>query len=108
MEKLMNRIIPIFNEIWAIEFYRGVLVTVGVFLALLLLSWIIKLIVFIKFGKHRCSSVSVRNDKGVITSSSETITAVLRSELAKFPELEISRISIFCKRGEYSNVAVLR
>lgn len=102
MEKIMNKIIPVFNEIWAVEFYRGVLVTVGIFFALLVLSWIIKLIIFLKYGKRRCSSISVNSGKGMIISSTEAVTAVLRSELERFKELEISRISIFCKRGEYS------
>lgn len=101
-EDFMDKALEVFNELWAVELYRGVILAVGGLLALLIVYWIIKLIVFVKFGRHRCSSVSVKNERGSIVASCETITAVLRSELKKFPELEIRRILIFCKRGVYS------
>ena len=102
MKEFMDKVVTLFCEMWAVEFYRGALLATGCFAAVLILYWIVKLVIFVKFGRRRCSSVSVNNEHGSIISSCDTITAVLRSELKNFPELNIRRILIYRKRGVYS------
>lgn len=102
MREFMDKVVTLCCEMWKVEFYRGALLATGCFAAVLILYWIIKLVIFLKFGKHRCSNISVDNEYGSIISSCDTVTAVLRSELKNFPELDIRRILIFRKRGVYS------
>lgn len=98
----MDKFLEIFNEVWKVELYRGALLATGVFLAILILYWILKIIVFCKFGRRRCSTVVVKREHGDIVISADAVSGAIRAELKSFPELEIRRIVLFSKRGVYS------
>ena len=98
----MNKFLEIFREVWQVEFSRGALCAAGVFLAVLILYWILKIIVFCKFGRRRCSTVTVSREHGDIVISADAVSAALRSELSQFIELDIRRILLFRKRKIYS------
>ena len=98
----MDKFIEIFKEVWQVELYRGALLAVGVFFAMLLLYWILKIVFFCKFGKRRCSRISVDCERGNIVVSANAVSAALRAELKSFPELAVNRVILFCKRARYS------
>ena len=98
----MNRFLEIFREVWQVEFSRGALCAAGVFLAILIFYWILKIIIFCKFGRRRCSTVMVSREHGDIVISADAVSAALRSELKQFCELDIRRILLFRKRKIYS------
>ena len=98
----MEDILEIFNEVWEVELYRGAILATGVFLTLLIFYWILKLILFCKFGRRRCSVVTVKRDHGDIVISADAVSAAIRAELKSFSELDIRRIVLYCKRGVYS------
>lgn len=97
----MEKALEIFNEIWQVELYRGAILAVGVFFAVLLFYWILKLIIFCKFGCRRCSKVVVPLKNGDIVVAANAISAAISSELKTFPELEVRRVSLFRKRAVY-------
>lgn len=99
---MMDRFLEIFNEVWKVEFYRGVLLTVGTFFAILLVYWVLKIIVFCKFGRRRCSTVTIKREHGEIVISAGAVSSAIRAELKHFKEVDIHRILLFCKRGVYS------
>ena len=99
---MMDRFLEIFNEVWQKEFYRGVLLTTGTFFAVLLVYWLLKIIFFCKFGKRRCSTVTIKREHGEIVIAANAVSAAIRSELKQFKELDIHRIVLFRKRGPYS------
>lgn len=99
---MMDRFLEIFNEVWQKELYRGVLLATGTFFAVLLVYWILKIVFFCKFGKRRCSTVTIEREHGDIVISANAVSAAIRAELKQFKELDIHRILLFCKRGVYS------
>ena len=98
----MNKYLEMFNAMWQVDFYRGGLCALGGVLAVLILYWILKIIIFCKFGRRRCSAVTVRRENGDIVVSADAVSSALRSELKPFSALEIHRVVLFCKRGVYS------
>ena len=98
----MDKAVEILKEVWRVELFRGVLLTLGVFFALLVLEWIVRLIIFCKFGRRRCSTVNIKCPGGDIVVSANAVSAAVEAELKAFQELEIRRIMLFCKRGVYS------
>ena len=98
----MNKYLEMFNAMWQVDFYRGGLCALGGVLAVLILYWILKIIIFCKFGRRRCSTVTVRRENGDIVVSADAVSSALRSELKPFGALEIHRVVLFRKRGVYS------
>jgi hypothetical protein len=98
----MDKAVEVLKEVWSVELFRGVLLTLGVFFALMVLEWIIRLIIFCKFGRRRCSAVKISCPSGDIVVSANAVSSVIEAELKAFSELEVRRILLFCKRGVYS------
>lgn len=98
----MDKAVEVLKEVWRVELFRGVLLTLGVFFAILVLEWIIKLIIYCKFGRHRCSTVSIKCPSGDIVVAASAISSAIEAELKAFQELEVRRIMLFCKRGVYT------
>ena len=98
----MNKAVEVFQEVWKVELFRGALLTLGVFFGIMLLGWIIRIIIFCKFGRRRCSTISVNCQNGSIIVAANAISSAIEAELKAFPELEVRRILLFCKRGVYS------
>ncbi|MBO5822422.1 MAG: hypothetical protein J6R86_05360 [Lentisphaeria bacterium] len=100
----MDKAVEVLKEVWSVELFRGVLLTLGVFFAIMVLEWIIRLIIFCKFGRRRCSTVTISCPSGDIVVSANAVSSVIEAELKAFPELDVRRILLFCKRGVYSMV----
>ena len=98
----MDKAVEIFKEVWQVELYRGALLAVGVFFAVLLLYWLLKIIFFCKFGKRRCSRITVACENGDIVVAANAVSSAISSELKGFPELSVHRILLFRKRALYS------
>ena len=107
----MDKAFEVFKEVWQVELFRGVLLTLGVLFGLVLLSWIFKIFIFCKFGRRRCSVLNITCPNGTLTVAAKAISSAIEAELKTFPELEIRRIQLYCKRGVYSmdiHAALLR
>lgn len=98
----MDKAVEVFKEVWQVELFRGVLLTLGVFFGLMLLSWIFRIFIFCKFGRRRCSMLNITCPNGTITVAAKAISSAIEAELKIFPELKIRRIQLYCKRGVYS------
>lgn len=98
----MDKAVEVFHEVWKVELFRGVLLTLGVFFAILVLDWFVRLLIFCKFGRRRCSTVSIKCQNGDIVVAAKAISAAISAELKAFPELDVRKILLFCKRGVYS------
>lgn len=98
----MDKAVEVLKGVWRVELYRGVLLTLGVFFAILVLEWIIRIIIFCKFGRRRCSTVNINCPSGNIVVSANAVSSAIEAELKAFPELDIRKILLFCKRGVYS------
>ena len=98
----MDKAVEVFQEVWKVELFRGVLLTLGVLFGILVLERIIRFFIFCKFGRRRCSTVNIKCPSGDIIVAVKAISAAISSELKAFPELDVRRILLFCKRGVYS------
>lgn len=98
----MDKAVDVFMEIWKVELFRGVLLTLGVFFGILVLDWIIRILIFCKFGRRRCSTINIKCQNGNIVVAAKAVSAAISSELKAFPELDVRKIMLFCKRGIYS------
>ena len=98
----MDKSVEVFLEVWKVELFRGVLLTLGVLFGVLVLEWVIRIFIFCKFGRRRCSTVSIKCPTGEIVVAVKAISAAISAELKAFPELDVRRILLFCKRGVYS------
>ena len=101
MENFTAKAAELAKIVWAEPLYRGALLATAVFVAILLIYWIIRIVCFFKFGKRRCVAVTVEKEQGNIVVFTDAVTAVLRDELKSFAELDIRRIIIFRKRDAY-------
>ena len=102
MKVMLKNAVDIFNGLWQVEFWRGVILTLGAILAILIVYGILKLIFRRKFGRRRCSSIAVKCPTGSIVVAGDAISASLRAELKQFNELEIRRITIYRRKERYS------
>ena len=98
----MNKAVELFQEVWKVELFRGALLTLGIFFGIMLLGWIIRIIIFCKFGRRRCSAINVTCPNGSIIVAASAISSAIEAELKAFPELDVRRVMLFCKRGVYS------
>ena len=98
----MDTAVEVFQEVWKVELFRGVLLTLGVFFGILVLDWLIRILIFCKFGRRRCSTVCIKCPSGDIVVAAKAISAAISTELKAFPELDVRKIILFRKRGVYS------
>ena len=98
----MDKAVEVFQEVWKVELFRGVLLTLGVFFGILVLDWLIRILIFCKFGRRRCSTVCIKCPSGDIVVAAKAISAAISTELKAFPELDVRKIILFRKRGVYS------
>ncbi len=84
------------------DFNRGYVAAIGLVLLLLLTIIVIRLVLFLIFHKHRCSTVYVRGIDGELAISRNAIESAARQVLLQFTPLEVRRILIYRSGRKYS------
>ncbi len=90
------------QQLLSSDFNRGYVAGFGLVIVLLIIWFIIKLIIKLKFHSGRCNSIVVPRADGDLVISSQAVESVAAEVISGYPQLTIRRIRLYRHRKNYS------
>ena len=99
MSGFANSFMQILKSSWQDDFIRGIMVGIGSYLVLVLL---VHLVFILCRRRKKCAFFELPGEEGSVVVSIKAVTGVLRQELSDFKQLEISRITVYQGKEDYT------
>lgn len=99
MSGFANSFMQILKSSWQDDFIRGIIVGIGSYLVLVLL---VHLVFILCRRRKKCAFFELPGEEGSVIVSIKAVTGVLRQELSDFKQLEISRITVYQGKEDYT------